>query len=344
MSRLYFHSPSGDAELRGSERAWLRHIASGPAVAAWDLSGGSAFDRACEIIAMTPEVPDGAYGANYLHTGMREALAQAARNKAAYAGWKPGRPVNGPTSYEPQDRLVKSLQTRLRVDGVDLDVAGHRLHSNDVDLNTALVAGSDPVRLAAKLHGWCESHAWVDGPDRAWLADIIDQGLRAGLYRRGLWYADQPDGPRDKWSDQGWEGVLALLRSRDDEPVVTSYSVCDQFPNRHIADWRPPDLPEGWVPDWAATDGRNEWDAMSADEQTSEWRDHALDRWYDLPAEQRWDLAMAGLRRERPWGRLAPDTLAEVTFGPPVTVYDLFAPDRDERVRAACARDTVAAA
>lgn len=48
---------------------------------------------------------------------------------------------------------------------------------------------------------------------------------------------------------------------------------------------------------------------------------------------------MGALRERRPWARLAPDTLTEVTFGPPVTIYDLFAPDRDERVRTAFAQE-----
>lgn len=341
MSRIYFHSPSGDAELHGSERVWLGHVAEGPAVAAWDLDRSSALERCTEILAMVPEVPDGAHGANYLHTYLREALAQAERNKVCYKGWGPGQPMRGQPDHEPIHRLVKSLQVSLRVQGVTLNVAGVELRSANLDLNTALVAGSDPVRLAAKIHGWCEAHAYVEGPDRAWMATIIDQGLKAGIYRHGLWYADQPDGPKDKWSDQGWEGVQALLRSRDDEPVVLSYSVCDQFPNREVANWGPPSLPDDWAPDWVVDDkGREEWAALSEDDRASYWHDHASDLWYDLPAEQRWESAMAGLRAERSWARLGPDTLAEVTFGLPVSVYDLFAPDRDERIRAAAALES----
>ncbi|MEU7170230.1 hypothetical protein ABZ949_01910 [Micromonospora tulbaghiae] len=300
MSRVYFHSPSGDAELYGSERAWLRSIARGPSETAWALDPYREIDRARQILAWVPEVPDGPYGANYLHNGLREAEAQEATNKRAYAGWQPGQPLTGPTSYEPQRRLINALRTALRVDGLRMTVAGVEMHTSNLDLNTALVAGSDPIRLAAKIDGWCESHCWVEGPDRAWLASIVDQGLTAGLYRKGLWYSDTPDGPRDKWSDQGWQQVTDLLRARDDEPVVLSYSVCDGFPNPEIAGQA------------AESDG-----------------------WYELPAAEQWETAMAGLRRERPWARLAPDTLGEVMFGLPVTVYDLFAPDRDERIRAA---------
>ena len=35
----------------------------------------------------------------------------------------------------------------------------------------------------------------------------------------------------------GWENVAALLRNRDDAPVVCSYSVTDSFPNPTIARW-----------------------------------------------------------------------------------------------------------
>lgn len=305
MSRVYFHSPSGDAELRGSERARLAHLANGIAEAAWDLNDSFAFERAAEILAMVPEVPDGQHGANYLHTDLREAQEQKRRNKAAYAAARPGTLMRAGVSHEPQRRLVASLRTALRANGVTLEVAGQQLRSRDVDLNTALVAGSDPVRLAAKIDGWCESHCWVEGPDRGWMADIIDEGLRAGLYRRGIWHSDRPEGPRDKWSVQGWEDVLMLLRARDDEPVVLSYSVTEAFPN--------PDIGE--------------------DQQAA--RDEYQDEWHELPADEQWRVALAALREQRPWARLAADTLTEVTFGLPVTIYDLFASDRDERVRAA---------
>jgi hypothetical protein len=335
VSRVYFHSPSGDAELRGSERAWLSHVARGPSAGAWDLDSSDALERAAEILAMVPEVPDGPHGANYLHTYLREAQARDARNKAAYAQWTPGTPFVGRTDYEPLHQLVRALKVALRVEGVRLMVAGIELHSSNVDLNTALVAGSDPVRLAAKISGWCEVHCWVEGSDRAWLAGIIDQGLKTGIYRRGLRYAGDPDGPKDQWADQGWGQVLDLLRARDDEPVVLSYSVTGSFPNREIAGWEPPPMPEDWRPDWASDEGLGDWRRMDDSERAYHWRERALDGWYDLPDAEKWERAMDGLRRERPWARLSPDTLSEVFFHLPVSVYDLLAPDRDERVRAA---------
>lgn len=108
--------------------------------------------------------------------------------------------------------------------------------------------------------------------------------------------------------DQGWEDVLALLRERDDEPVVLHYSGDRGFPNPEAAAFV---LPE------------------------DEYGDADLAPWDALPDEQQWELALAGERRDRPWVRLAPDTLAEVPSGPMVSVYDLFAPNRDERIRRA---------
>ncbi|MGW0335478.1 hypothetical protein ACWD0J_27010 [Streptomyces sp. NPDC003011] len=78
--------------------------------------------------------------------------------------------------------------------------------------------GSDIVKLAARLFGQCENNCWVDGSHRAWLADIIDEALTEGAYRRG----------------HGWEDVQALLQRRDDQPVVVSYA--ESFPVPR-ADW-----------------------------------------------------------------------------------------------------------
>lgn len=85
----------------------------------------------------------------------------------------------------------------------------------DLVLNTAVTIGNDAVKLFARMHGQCEIHAWVDGPNRAWLADIIRRGRKLNVLR----------------SEMGWEDVISLLVMRDDEPVVTSFSICEQFPD-----------------------------------------------------------------------------------------------------------------
>ncbi|MFE7871643.1 hypothetical protein ACFUYE_14985 [Micromonospora humida] len=121
MSRVYFHSPHGTAELLGSERAWLGSIARGPAETAWGLDMHGGIDRAKAILDLAPEVPDGQFGANYLHRHLREAVAQEHANKAAYAGWRPGQPMTAPTSHEPQRQLISALRTRLNLVCLHLD-------------------------------------------------------------------------------------------------------------------------------------------------------------------------------------------------------------------------------
>lgn len=337
MSRVYFHSEHATAELRGSERAWLGHIAHSIGDTAWGLDPDHpSLERAEKILALIPEVPEGEYGANYLHRYLRQAQAQREANHAALEGWRPGQPPRGRTDYEPERNLMRALRTALNGvgGGPDMLVAGVSLGPSSVSLNTALALGSDPVRLAAKIHGWCEVHAWIDGPDRAWAADIIQQGLDVGVYRRGFWFVDgindtgrpADEHPSRKWSSQGWEEVQALLRERDDEPVVMSYSVCDQFPS------------ERWHPEWPGREVEKWGDYTEAEQEAVT---AFGERWYEtLEADPGgvWD-ACVGRLRERSWGRISPETLGRETFGPGVTIYDLFAADRDERVRAAQARE-----
>lgn len=322
MSRLYWHTKERTAELHGSEYHHLRSVAYGPAEAAWGLNRPGGFDRASEIMTLVAPGSD--------DHGLRKA-------------WEEAQAANRRQDYEPARRFVGWLETALRVGSLDLDVAGVRLRTGNLEANTALVAGSDVIRIAAKVGYWAGDHCWAEGPDRKWLADIIDEGLRTGIYRRGLWYVDRPcdgqpaDQPDRTWSDQGWDEVLTLLRESDSGPVILSYSVDERFPNRTVADWTPPALPDDWMPaSWAdSAEGRAEWAAMP-DEDKAEYRnDRADETWSELPEAERWELAVAGLRRRKPWARLGPDTLTEYTFHYPVTVYDLFAPDRDDRVRRA---------
>src|SRR5690606_31251558 len=60
--------------------------------------------------------------------------------------------------------------------GGGITIEGYDIDLGNVSLNTALDTGSDALRLLARLHGQCELHCWVDGPNRAWLADIIVAG------------------------------------------------------------------------------------------------------------------------------------------------------------------------
>jgi hypothetical protein len=112
----------------------------------------------------------------------------------------------------------ESLSDWLAVSADYLLMGDKRVGVFSMGLQTMLDAGNDQMKLLARIHGQCEIHAWVEGPNRAWVANIIDRGLATSFYRK----------------DMGWESVAGLLRRADDSPVVMSYSVCDGFPNRGL--------------------------------------------------------------------------------------------------------------
>lgn len=111
----------------------------------------------------------------------------------------------------------KSAETYLRVGGAVV-VDGERISAADLALNTTLSRRQDGLTLIARLHAHCETHAWVDGPNRAWLAGVIEGAVRNGPLRA------------DPFGYDGWQAVVDLLRESDRGPVVTSYSVCESFP------------------------------------------------------------------------------------------------------------------
>lgn len=297
MSRVYFHSPSGTAELNGSERAWLGSLCNDLALGVLDLQ-------------------------------------HDAEKIAGLVDQQELSPLPGVYDFEGRARWRSHLRLALTVGMREvLSWHGHTLSSFSLILNTACATGSDAVKLAARLHAQCELHAWVDGPNRAWLADIMQSGLDAGVFRKGFPFQDGPGGP-ERWSSQGWDKVMELLRSRDDEPVVTSYSVTDRFPNRHVAEWSPPPMPDGWHPDWAAGDGTNEWEAMTADAQEEYYDEVAGDEWYELPEEDKWAMAMPRLRASRDGLELKSDNWQSFRFRHELTMFDLLAHDRDARFAA----------
>ncbi|WP_143847615.1 hypothetical protein [Nocardiopsis sp. JB363] len=98
-------------------------------------------------------------------------------------------------------------------------------------LNTAMIGADDPTRLVVRLVAQTEIHGWVNGPNRAWLADIIERGLAEGTLRsefsNNMGQVFRPG--------EAWQQVVTLLRERSDEPVVLSYSVSDGWPNPEMA-------------------------------------------------------------------------------------------------------------
>jgi hypothetical protein len=191
VSRIYFHSPEGEAKVGGSERFYMGAVVDSLAVSI--LFGQTDLHRL----------------ANFLPNGY-------ARDEAK--------------RLPEHSHFCESLDTWWRVGFGDhvVYVRGKSYNVWELSLNTVMAIGSDPVRLFARLHAQCEIHCFVHGPNRDWLADIVDEGVESGLYRNSEY--SQGGGPQ-------WTNVSKLLRSSKKEPVVCSYSVCEQFPNAGIAGW-----------------------------------------------------------------------------------------------------------
>lgn len=278
MSRVYFNSPSGTAELLGSERAHLCNVVDNIATGALHLDGSTAHARLLPLI----------HPGNWM-----------AREDTTSLGWG----ITWGHRYALAFRSLDEYPPLIQLDGEPVSTLSLRL-------NTACVLGNDAVRLAARIDGQCNIHCWVDGPNRPWLAAIVQQGLDAGIFRKGFWYQPEPGAER-AWQSSGWPEVLALLQARDDEPVVLSYSGGVDFPDSSIG---------GWMlqcPDGVDVD------------------DHA-DAWYELPAAEQWRISMAGLReREAQRLELKPDDWQAYRFSHCLSVLDLMADDWEDQVRAA---------
>lgn len=247
MSRIYFHSPSRESEVRGSERALMGHYVS-------------------DLFEMALGVSDYDFPPDNPHV-LRSIL-----DPSHYAAKATGA------------EFARSLSTALRVgfDSSILVVDGSPINLFSAALNTAIVMGSDPIILSARLHGQCEIHTYVEGKNRGWLAGIMERGRASGVFR----------------SDEGWESVIEHLRERDDEPVVTSYSVCHQFPSASAS---------GWKPDKVNEDGDGDWDA-----------------YYDLSSEERWRMGMEALRAKS-YMEMTPDNWTSYYFNDGETGFTLLA-------------------
>jgi len=204
MSRVTFHTKTAQAEIGGAERHWWAHLC-------WRLTNGvldiadpwrnDAFDR---LWAMVPA----------------------------------GHHLKAPDSrYDDRTRAGRLL-TAIHVGSgrdVVLEHKGHRIDTFGLILNTALAVGSDAVRLAARLHGSCEIHCWVEDNNREWLAGLIEEGVATGVLRKSF-----PDS-----NHRGYDEVIKLLRHPEHRgPVVTSYSVSEFWPGVHLLDRQPTDPEE----------------------------------------------------------------------------------------------------
>ena len=262
MSRVYFHTRERTVGIGGRERASFGMLC-------WRMTEGilnigpESFFLAERLARFREMVKPGHYTTDKIYAGSDEA----------------------------DRRFSRAILTAMHVDD-PLVWNGRPFDTFALSLNTALALGSDAVKLAARIHGQCEIHAWVGGPNRARLAGLIERGLADGVFHSEI---GQP--PHE------WPDVVALLREDDQSACVLSYSVCEQFPSLTVASAAQPGLDR--------------------------------DAWYDGDLDERWSMAMAGLRASAASGlELRPDDWADFRFSHKLSAVDLAAEDWRERLDA----------
>lgn len=224
MSYIYFHSPIRDARVKGSERMRFRDLCGNIALSQFDIeSFADTTDniKRKELFCLLSSFGKDDHLRRYEVVHHHYAEIRDCQWNEFKREWE------------------------LRFKYGDEFTLFNKIDNFQLKLNTAYLLGSNAVKLAARIDGQCEIHCWVKGENRIWLSEIIKSGLNAGIY--------QPD--------KGWEDVIDLLTSEQDNPVVLSYSVCDQFPNSKVSEW-----------------------------------DDSDDAFYELDSATRWELGMTGLR------------------------------------------------
>lgn len=271
MSSVAFHSPDHDTVcVGGAERIWAGLLCTRIMHGVLGLADSPALDRP-PLDRLLRMVPDG----HYLHDYARR------------------RDVEGTA------RLMRSA-----LGGHDdcLTWNGHHVDEFTLALNTALVVGGDALRLSARMHGSCEIHGWVNGSNRAWLADVVEEGLARGVLRRA-----------HQTQYENWPGVAALLRHTAHTPVVMSYSVTESFPNAELA--RPPTKP---------------YNEMTEDERDA--RDAEIEAWDELDAGTQWEQALAALQTADEGLEIKPEDWTTFRFTHRLSAFDLLAEDWESRL------------
>jgi hypothetical protein len=290
VSRVYFHFGEGvTLQLLGSERAHLDFVSKNVAFGAIGMVSSSMFGVEDALNGLKPFL-----GEEYARMDYRD-----------------------PRTADNLRYAIDSVMS-----GEKFSYKGRTLESFSLRLNTAIVAGSDPVALAAKIHATCEIYGYFLGKDRAWLADVIEQGLEANIFRRSYW------APRDRNADlrtlmklpvtdeeaeyiahsMGWTEIVEQLRKSDQEPVVMSYSVTDSFPY----------MPEDWQPEEPLREPENDWETR-----------HSIKKemFYDLPEDEKFKIAFADLEKNGGNQPISPETLRGILFRHEVTLLDLMRND-----------------
>lgn len=146
--------------------------------------------------------------------------------------------------------------------------------------------GDDVTKLIAHIHGQCEIHGWLHPDDGEWFAGLIEQASA-----RGLLNDDRP-GQYGTWSE------VADLARRSTTPLVSSYSVCEGWPDPYAIARERPDLFNPTGPAISSDDVLDEsWAALS-DEERGRIADAAIEsigpRWHPAEWGTHWAAMVAG--------------------------------------------------
>lgn len=177
----------------------------------------------------------------YFH--MIDGTVEVYGSERAHAAWlaeAPGAALMLSFAFELQLELAYQRPGMLRMlwsDNRTFEYAGQTWNGWNLILNTAIDIGSDVLRFLTRMHAQCEIHGWFAGEDRAWLADLVQQAIDSKVVR-----ADMP-GPNGQRFATGWCDLVTALRRNNQNPVVMSYSVCNQFPRSEL--WHEPPQIEG---------------------------------------------------------------------------------------------------
>jgi hypothetical protein len=150
MSRIYFHSSDGDAEVRGSERAYFSMLINNIALAILD-----------------PKLN-------------RKRLEQIIVDKDSYV-LREKDDLHFANTFEIWFSV--SMGARFQVNEKIAD-------SFEIALNTAHIMGNDPIKLATRIHGQCEIYCYVEANNKNWLAEIIEKGMKTKIYRANQGWED----------------------------------------------------------------------------------------------------------------------------------------------------------
>lgn len=261
MSSFTFTSSDRTARVAGSERPYGAILAARLTAAALDL----------DVEGVARKVLPRAF---FQHMAFREANNSVAPGSysAAFVRWVP---------------LAEMLNSNVR-----LTVGERSVPPSELVLNTAIVFGSAAVALLARIHGSGEDGLLVDGPHRAWLAGIIDDGVATGILR----------------DSEGWERAAQLLRADDTSPVLIAAADVSELQGRAVG---------AFVR------------SVPADEKADDARQEA---WDNMADAQRWAQSIDAIEAARTpdkqwWLMLAPEAFQQPCYGSGTTAFSANVPE-----------------